>query len=50
MAAAKAELGKPFPLEEVLRSKGARLAELDAKLSPDKPADQKDHKKAEQER
>ena len=50
MAAAKAELGKPFPQEEELRSKSARLAELDTKLSLDKPANQKDHKKAEQER
>lgn len=32
-AAAKAELGKPFPQEKELREKSARLAELDAKLS-----------------
>ena len=50
MTAAKTELGKPFPQEEELRSKSARLAELDTKLSLDKPANQKDHKKAEQER
>ena len=42
--AAKAEAGKPFPLEEELKAKSARLAELDAKLNlngqhiPDKRA------------
>ena len=50
MATAKTELGKPFPQEEELRSKSARLAELDAKLSLDKPAAQKEKKEAEQER
>ena len=34
-AAAKAELGKPFPQEEELRAKSARLAELDAALNID---------------
>ena len=38
VATAKAELGKPFPQEEELRTKSARLAELDAKLSLDHPA------------
>lgn len=31
--AAKAEAGKPFPQEEKLRLKSARLAELDAELN-----------------
>ena len=33
MEAAKAEVGKPFPHEEELRQKSARLAELDAALN-----------------
>lgn len=32
---AKAELGKPFPQEEELRTKSARLAELNAELNID---------------
>ena len=35
-AAAKAELGKPFPKEEELRVKSARLAELDVALNIDR--------------
>ena len=35
MEAAKAELGKPFPQEEELRIKSARLAELNAELNID---------------
>ena len=35
MATAKAELGKPFPQEEELRTKSARLAELNAELNID---------------
>ena len=35
MASAKAELGKPFPQEEELRVKSARLAELNAELNID---------------
>ena len=35
METAKAELGKPFPQEEELRSKSARLAELNAELNID---------------
>ena len=35
MEAAKAELGKPFPQEEELREKSARLAELNAELNID---------------
>lgn len=31
--AAKAEVGKPFPQEEELQQKSARLAELDAELN-----------------
>ena len=50
MATAKAELGKPFPQEEELRTKSARLAELDAKLNLDRPAMQAEKKKPEQER
>ena len=50
MAAARTELGKPFPQEKELRSKSARLAELDAKLSLDKAAAQKEKKEEEQER
>ena len=50
MNTARAELGKPFPQEEELRVKSARLAELDAKLSLDKPAAQKETKKSRQER
>ena len=50
MATAKAELGKPFPQEEALRTKSARLAELDAKLNLDHPSAQAEKKKPEQER
>ena len=38
MAAAKLEVGTPFPQEAELRTKTARLAELDAELNIDKPA------------
>ena len=37
MAAAKLEVGTPFPQEAELRTKTARLAELDAELNMDKP-------------
>ena len=37
MAAAKQEVGTPFPQEAELHSKTARLAELDAELNIDKP-------------
>ena len=49
MAAAKEELGKPFPHEDELRTKSGRLAELDAELNLDKSAmtEQKDKKKGE---
>ena len=50
MTTARAELGKPFPQEEELRTKSNRLAELDAKLSLDKPAAQREQKKNEKER
>ena len=50
MNIARIELGRPFPPEEELRTKSTRLAELDAKLSLDKPVNQKAHKKAEHER
>ena len=33
----KAELNKPFPFEEELATKSARLGELNAKLDMDKP-------------
>ena len=49
MAAAKAELGKPFPQEEELKNKSARLAELDAELNMDQRAVSQE-KSAEQER
>ena len=42
MSTARAELGKPFPQEAELRTKSARLAELDAKLSLDRPAAQRE--------
>ena len=35
--AAKAEVGKPFPQEQELRDKSARLAELDVLLNMDGP-------------
>ncbi len=35
MAAAKQELGKPFPQEDELKTKSARLAELDSELNMD---------------
>ena len=49
MAAAKAELGKPFPQEEELKTKSARLAELDAELNMNQRAVSRE-KSAEQER
>ena len=36
MADAKAEIGKPFPQEQELQEKSARLAELDIALNIDK--------------
>ncbi|MGN0241621.1 MAG: helicase-related protein, partial [Candidatus Weimeria sp.] len=39
---AEAELGKPFPQEKELQEKTARLAELDALLNMDGPADEED--------
>ena len=50
MSIAKSELGKPFPQEEELKTKSARLTELDAKLNLDRPAAQTEKKKPEQER
>ena len=38
LVSAKAELGKPFPQEAELKTKSARLAELDSELNLDKPA------------
>lgn len=35
--AAEEEKGRPFPQEEELRTKSARLAQLDAELNIDKP-------------
>lgn len=49
MAAAKAELGKPFPKEDELRTKSARLAELDAKLNLEHPATHAEKKQSEPE-
>ena len=45
MNTARAELGKPFPQEEELRVKSARLAELDAKLSLDEVKSSRHEKK-----
>lgn len=50
MSTARAELGKPFPQEAELRTKSARLAELDAKLSLDRQPKQHEKKADEQER
>jgi hypothetical protein len=50
MTTAKAELGKPFPQEEELRSKSARLAELDAKLNLDHSAAKPEQKRGDEER
>ena len=50
MTAAKAELGKPFPQEEELRSKSARLAELDAKLNLDHSVAKPEQKRGDEER
>lgn len=49
MVAAKAELGKHFPQEEELKTKSARLAELDAELNMDQRPVSRE-KSAEQER
>ena len=49
VAAAKAELGKPFPQEEELKTKSARLAKLDAELNMDQRPVSRE-KSAEQER
>jgi len=49
MTAAKAELGKPFPQEEELKTKSARLAKLDAELNMDQRPVSRE-KSAEQER
>ena len=38
LASAKEELGKPFPQEEELKTKSARLAVLDAELNLDRTA------------
>ena len=38
LVSAKAELGKPFPQEEELKTKSARLAALDSELNLDRPA------------
>ena len=52
LASAKAELGKPFPQEEELKTKSARLAVLDAELNLDRSAAQpaKDKNKEEPDR
>ena len=52
LASAKAELGKPFPQEEELKTKSARLAMLDAELNLDRSAAQpaKDKNKEEPDR
>ena len=45
LASAKQELGKPFPQEAELKTKSARLAELDAELNLDKPKTQSEKAK-----
>ena len=45
MVAAKAEIGKPFPQESELRTKSARLAELDAALNMDQHTAAPEHNK-----
>lgn len=50
MEAAKEEIGKPFPQEDELRQKSARLAELDAALNMDKRSKVKEEKKEKPER
>ena len=51
MAAAKQELGKPFPQDAELKTKSARLAELDAALNMDRqPGKEQPKKKEEQTR
>ena len=50
MEAAKTEVGKPFPQESELRTKSARLAELDAELNMDRQSDKEQPKKEEPER
>jgi hypothetical protein len=52
LVSAKAELGKPFPQEAELKTKSARLAELDSELNLDRPSakpqtKEKDHKEPE---
>ena len=52
LVSAKAELGKPFPQEAELKTKSARLAELDSELNLDRPAakpqtKEKNHKEPE---
>lgn len=48
MAAAKQELGKPFPQDAELKTKSARLAELDAALNMDRPSGKEQQKKKEE--
>ena len=50
MAAAKQELGRPFPQEEELKVKSSRLAQLDAELNMDKQRDSMYRHKDNQER
>ena len=49
LADAKAELGKPFPQEEELKTKSARLAELDAELNLDRPENKSQDKEKDKE-
>lgn len=48
MAAAKQELGKPFPQDAELKTKSARLAELDAALNMDRQSGKEQPKKKEE--
>lgn len=48
--AARAEAGKPFPQEAELRTKSARLAELDAALNMDRSSGSRQKDRSEEER
>lgn len=48
--AAKVEVGKPFPQEAELKTKSARLAELDAALNMDRASGVRQKDRSEEER
>jgi len=49
LISAKEELGKPFPQEDELKTKSARLAELDAELNLDRPENKSQGKEKDKE-